>query len=309
MKYNDKLIPLAHRGCFDAGPENTLPAFEEAVRCGMGGLEIDIRQTKDGEIVVFHDETAERLTKGYRGDYQKTPIAELTLSQIKQIRLPYAGHLLHHFPRGGFRRELSYYCPWDLMTAEEIRDWEENDHTVEELQQLYEVCTPGYEKAVEEDGRTAGIMTLEEFLIWLKKQPEPFLAEIEYKDYGMTAKVVELLEKTETEGRCILFSGVSGQVEEMQEWFRKNGCPDHLRLGANVRRYNEETINLMKNWQLYEIGLNADAFTAQDVERINNRGIRVFSNLGDYPEWWNRMKDLGVSAFKTNTGKIWKTYE
>lgn len=42
-KKHAKAIPLAHRGCFDKGPENTMPAFEEAVQCGMGGLEIDIR--------------------------------------------------------------------------------------------------------------------------------------------------------------------------------------------------------------------------------------------------------------------------
>ena len=308
-KKHAKAIPLAHRGCFDKGPENTMPAFEEAVQCGMGGLEIDIRRTRDGEIVVFHDDTAERLTRGYHGVWQNVPIAELTLSQVKQIRLPYGGHLLQHFPKDGFRREMTYYCPWELMPAEEIREWEEQDHTVEELQQLYKTCDSKYEKAVAEDGRTAQILTLEEFLTWLGRQPETFLAEIEYKDYGMTAEVVRLLEKTGTFGRCILFSGVIGQVEEMQRWFQKNGLPDGLRLGANIRWYNDEMREQIRDWQLYEVGLNADAFMAEDVKRLNDRGIRIFSNLGDYPQWWEKLDSLGVDAFKTNTGKMWKKFK
>ncbi|MFD2255121.1 glycerophosphodiester phosphodiesterase [Luteolibacter algae] len=54
---NSSSIPLiiAHRGASAAAPENTMPAFEEAWRQGADGIEIDIRLTKDGEIVAIHD--------------------------------------------------------------------------------------------------------------------------------------------------------------------------------------------------------------------------------------------------------------
>ncbi len=51
---------VAHRGGSAAAPENTLAAFRKAIECGAQGCEMDIRQTKDGVIVVSHDDTAKR---------------------------------------------------------------------------------------------------------------------------------------------------------------------------------------------------------------------------------------------------------
>ena len=51
----------AHRGVFDDDtPENSFPAFQKAVAHGYG-IELDVRLTKDGQLVVFHDETLERM--------------------------------------------------------------------------------------------------------------------------------------------------------------------------------------------------------------------------------------------------------
>ena len=43
--------PIAHRGCMEAGPENSLTAFEEAAALGAGGVEMDVRRTRDGKLV------------------------------------------------------------------------------------------------------------------------------------------------------------------------------------------------------------------------------------------------------------------
>lgn len=52
----------AHRGCSLRYPENTLAAFEAACRLpGISGIELDIQLSRDGEIVVFHDETLNRI--------------------------------------------------------------------------------------------------------------------------------------------------------------------------------------------------------------------------------------------------------
>ncbi|MGZ3274022.1 MAG: glycerophosphodiester phosphodiesterase family protein [Caulobacteraceae bacterium] len=55
--------PIAHRGLWRSGgaPENSLAAFEAACRAGYG-IELDVRLSADGEAMVFHDETLERLT-------------------------------------------------------------------------------------------------------------------------------------------------------------------------------------------------------------------------------------------------------
>ena len=55
---------LAHRGASGAAPENTIAAFKKALVDGCDGFEFDVQQTKDGEIVVFHDWTLERTSNG-----------------------------------------------------------------------------------------------------------------------------------------------------------------------------------------------------------------------------------------------------
>lgn len=54
----------AHRGFSHVAPENTSYAFEAAMESGADYIELDVRLTKDGQLVVFHDSTLERTTNG-----------------------------------------------------------------------------------------------------------------------------------------------------------------------------------------------------------------------------------------------------
>lgn len=72
----------AHRGCSQRYPENTLLAFEKAMNVQeLTGIELDIQLTKDGELVVIHDERVDRTTEGtgFVRDY--------TLSQLKRLHI------------------------------------------------------------------------------------------------------------------------------------------------------------------------------------------------------------------------------
>mgnify|MGYP000514859808 FL=1 len=72
----------AHRGCSQNYPENTILAFEKAAGLkNLEGIELDIQLTKDGQMVVVHDERADRTTDGtgYIRDY--------TLAQLKRLRI------------------------------------------------------------------------------------------------------------------------------------------------------------------------------------------------------------------------------
>lgn len=72
----------AHRGCSQRYPENTLTAFDRAMSLsGLTGIELDIQLTKDGEIVVFHDEKVNRTTNGI-GDLKSFSLWELKKLQI-----------------------------------------------------------------------------------------------------------------------------------------------------------------------------------------------------------------------------------
>ncbi|MEE3398521.1 MAG: glycerophosphodiester phosphodiesterase family protein [Eubacterium sp.] len=60
VEYLDKVTITAHRGDSSSAPENTLAAFEKAIENGADIIELDVRETKDGEIVVMHDENLKR---------------------------------------------------------------------------------------------------------------------------------------------------------------------------------------------------------------------------------------------------------
>src|SRR5689334_15892163 len=57
-------VRIAHRGASAQYPENTLLAFERAIAQGVDMIELDVRLTHDGELVVIHDATLDRTTNG-----------------------------------------------------------------------------------------------------------------------------------------------------------------------------------------------------------------------------------------------------
>lgn len=71
---------FAHRGGAHEYDENTLSAFEETYKKGIRGYETDIRRTKDGKLVIFHDDNFERIV-GIKGG-----IEDLTLEEVKKLK-------------------------------------------------------------------------------------------------------------------------------------------------------------------------------------------------------------------------------
>lgn len=55
---------FAHRGFCGKYPENTMLAFRKAIETGVDGIELDVQLTKDGHVVIIHDETVNRTTNG-----------------------------------------------------------------------------------------------------------------------------------------------------------------------------------------------------------------------------------------------------
>lgn len=69
----------AHRGASGYAPENTVPAFKLAAEMGADGVELDVQMTRDGEIVVCHDETIDRTSDGAGW------IRDFTLAELKAL--------------------------------------------------------------------------------------------------------------------------------------------------------------------------------------------------------------------------------
>ncbi len=76
-------ILFAHRGGSALAPENTLPAFRNGAELGADALELDVRLTADGELVVVHDESLERTTNGIGN------VRDSTLSELKRLDAGY----------------------------------------------------------------------------------------------------------------------------------------------------------------------------------------------------------------------------
>ena len=70
----------AHRGFSRKAPENTMPAFQAALACGAAFIELDVQLTKDGELVVIHDDKLDRTTdgKGYVKNYTYEELSKLS---------------------------------------------------------------------------------------------------------------------------------------------------------------------------------------------------------------------------------------
>ena len=83
-----KIRMIAHRGLSLLAPENTLPAYELAGKYGYYGAECDIHETKDGEFVLLHDDTLERMTNGSGKPehYSLDELKELVINGGNQVK-------------------------------------------------------------------------------------------------------------------------------------------------------------------------------------------------------------------------------
>jgi glycerophosphoryl diester phosphodiesterase len=78
---DNQVIVVSHRGDWRNAPENSLQAIKNCIKMGVDMVEIDIRETKDGHLVVMHDKTIDRTTTG------KGLVNEWTLDSLKTLNL------------------------------------------------------------------------------------------------------------------------------------------------------------------------------------------------------------------------------
>lgn len=71
----------AHRGASGYMPENTMEAFELAVKQGAEGIELDVHTSRDGKLIVIHDESVDRVTEG------KGMIRDFSLAKLKELKV------------------------------------------------------------------------------------------------------------------------------------------------------------------------------------------------------------------------------
>ena len=77
VELSHEIMIIARHGSLEDTPENTIVAFEKAADIGIRGLEVDVRKTKDGELILIHDDTIDRTTNG------KGYVNQLSYEEIK----------------------------------------------------------------------------------------------------------------------------------------------------------------------------------------------------------------------------------
>src|SRR5918997_1335593 len=109
---------VGHRGLTTRLPENTLAAFRTALEAGAGGLELDVRVTRDGHPVVMHDATVDRTTDGFG------TVAGMTLEAVRRLGagspgegIPTLREVFEEFPEARVNIDIK---DWDLPSAEKV---------------------------------------------------------------------------------------------------------------------------------------------------------------------------------------------
>ena len=236
---------FAHRGAMAYRPQNTLPAFELAWAMGVHGVELDVQCTRDGEIVVFHDDTLNKLTNG-TGRIQDHDAAELMRldagahfsTAYTGTRIPTLAQVLRALPLG---RWVNIELKTELLDA-----------TPEQLNQRH---TNGYPV--------------------LMRAPE-FTVEIEANRIAQrTAEVIDHLraEISDLAEYLIVSSFHPVAIETFAHL-----CPDiavaYLR--STALYYNTEPLmNSMNTVQLSALHLDAHDTTPDAIAQAHQKGLQV----------------------------------
>lgn len=75
------MINYAHRGASEYAPENTMSSFYLGLLQGANGIETDVQRTRDGELVLFHDTTLDRVTNG------SGAVSDYTLAELRELKV------------------------------------------------------------------------------------------------------------------------------------------------------------------------------------------------------------------------------
>lgn len=134
LKAQNKEVKLfAHRGGMAEFDENTLSAFEQAYKKGMDGFETDVRMTKDGHLVLFHDDNLKRII-GIEGSVEDLTLAELKkLTTKKGNKIPTLDEFLS-FLKG----KDHMYVEFEMKTQKPVYD---GDWLQKYCDQLYQKAT------------------------------------------------------------------------------------------------------------------------------------------------------------------------
>ncbi|MBI3507713.1 MAG: glycerophosphodiester phosphodiesterase [Proteobacteria bacterium] len=250
-----------HRGTRGTRPENTLAAFEEALRVGVDVLELDLGVTKDGVVVVSHEpEVTPALCNGPGGKVIDAPIPlrALTLQELKRFDCGSTAH--PRFPRQ------------TLVPGERIP-------TLSEVFDLVERSKHPTAKRVEFNIETK----LGPAIPDLAPDPDTF-----------ATLVADVVRKRKLEKRVILQSFDHRTLRAMRRILPA------VRLSALTSDNHLNYALLAKDLGAAVVSPDKDWITHQDVAALHKEGVQVAPWTVNDEAGWAKMLDLGVDAIITD---------
>lgn len=106
----------AHRGASGYAPENTLEAFDLAARQGAQGVELDVHLSRDGVVIVGHDETIDRCSNG------SGRMCDMTVAELKKLRFNKAFPAYEHATLPTLREVFELLKPTGLAVNVELKN-------------------------------------------------------------------------------------------------------------------------------------------------------------------------------------------
>ncbi|MBE7001179.1 MAG: hypothetical protein E7421_00540 [Ruminococcaceae bacterium] len=119
------MINYAHRGASEYAPENTLSSFYLGLLQGANGIETDVQKTKDGVLVLFHDETLDRVSN------KQGNLCDYTWDELKDVKI-YGNCTTGFYDRIVTLKEfLEKFSQYDINFAVELKGADVEKETLE----------------------------------------------------------------------------------------------------------------------------------------------------------------------------------
>ncbi len=124
------MINYAHRGASEYAPENTLSSFYLGLLQGANGIETDVQKTKDGVLVLFHDDTVDRVSDC------SGKLSEFTWEELKRIKI-YGNNTTGFYDRIVTLREfLEKFSQYNISFAIELKGEDVEKETLEMVKEF-----------------------------------------------------------------------------------------------------------------------------------------------------------------------------
>lgn len=136
------MINYAHRGASEYAPENTLSSFYLGLLQGANGIETDVQKTKDGVLVLFHDDTVDRVSDG------SGKLSDYTWEELKNLKI-YGNNTTGFYDRiMTLRAFFEVFSQYDIQFAIELKGLDVEEETlnmVKEFDILHKVTFTSFQ--------------------------------------------------------------------------------------------------------------------------------------------------------------------